>query len=227
MGGTGGRKAAVGPATAVLMAFAAVAAVPGARATEDGQIEPDITKLKYVAQGWYKAGDRLPDANDLAALPPRTADGRFNPSGEYHAFDTNVFETLALPYRAAGDKFADDPFGNGGSERHGFCAADGDPRSTRDRPGDLAEVAGECPNHQLEYLDHYERTMKDILGDFGATFHRYPFHNPGSSNTQSGTAYNPAAIVPGALYPDEATAARPRARGSSTSTPTLARTPRS
>ncbi len=45
--------------------------------------------------------------------------------------------------------------------------------------------------------------MRDILGDFGVTFHRYRFENPGSSNTQSGAAYNPAAIVPGATNPDE------------------------
>jgi PKD repeat protein len=126
---------------------------------------------------------------------------RFNPSGDYNAFDTNVFETLALPYRAAGDQFTDDPYGNGGTPQHGRCG--GDPRSDRSRPGDLAAVAGECPNHQLEYIRYYKATMKDILGDFGMTFHRYEFDNPGSSNVQSGLGINPAAVVPGASHPED------------------------
>jgi PKD repeat protein len=183
--------------------LAALAFAPTAQAGHEQQAVPDITKLKYEPIGFFKPGDPLPPANEFetAVKPHMSADGRFNPSGGYNAFDTNVFEVLGLPYRAAGDEFADDPFGNGGEPRHGFCG--GDPRSDRKRGGDLAEVAGECPNHQLEYLDYYERTMKDILGDFGVTLHRYEFDNPGSSNTQSGKAYNPAAVVPGAEHPDE------------------------
>ena len=171
-------------------------------ASHETQVPPDISQLKYQPIGHFKPGDRLPDANafDTAARP--LMEGlRFNPSGSYNAFDTNVFEVLALPYRAAGDEFEDDPYGNGGDSEHGRCG--GDPRSDRERPGDLAEVAGECPNHQLEYVDYYEATMTDILGDFGMTFKRYEFHNPGSSNTQSGRAINPAAVVPGAEHPEE------------------------
>ena len=188
-------------AMAVLTALAAIAAVPSVRATDEGQITPDITKLVYVGVGAIKPGQPLLAPTDLGKLPGRTPDGRFNPSGVYHPYDTNVFEVMALPYRAAGDQFSDDPEGNGGNPVHGFCG--GDPRSNRERPGELAEVAGECPNHQLEYIAYYENTMRDILGDFGVTFHRYRFENPGSSNTQSGAAYNPAAIVPGATHPEE------------------------
>ncbi|MDP8922931.1 MAG: M28 family peptidase [Chloroflexota bacterium] len=176
---------------------------PVAHAGHERQVVPDITKLAYNPIGFFQPGDTLPAANafEKDIRPLMSADGRFNPSGSYNAFDTNVFEVLGLPYRAAGDEFADDPFGNGGEARHGHCG--GDDRSDRERGGDLAEVAGECPNHQLEYLEYYERTMKDILGDFGVALHRYEFDNPGSSNTQSGKAYNPAAVVPGAEHPDE------------------------
>lgn len=196
------RNLVLGVALGLLGAVAAVPALPGARATDEAQIVPDITKLRYVGQGYFTSATALPAADDLGAvLPLLTPDGRFNPSGAYHPFDTNVFEVLALPYRAAGDQFADDPYGNGGDPRHGFCG--GDPRSARERPGDLAFLAGECPNHQLEYLDYYETTMADILGGFGVTFHRYRFENPGSDNTQAGAAYNAAAVVPGASHPDE------------------------
>ena len=51
---------------------------------------------------------------------------RFNPSGKYNAFDTNVFEVLCLPFRAAGDQSGGDPYGNGGEPRHGRCSQPGD-----------------------------------------------------------------------------------------------------
>jgi hypothetical protein len=116
--------AAVGAAVALTLA-------PIALAGHEPQVVPDIGKLKYEPIGHFKPGDPLPpaDAFETAVKPFMTADGRFNPSGSYNAFDTNVFEVLALPYRAAGDEFADDPFGNGGEPRHGFCG--GDPRSDR------------------------------------------------------------------------------------------------
>lgn len=201
---------------------------PAASANHQQQIAPDINKLDYAyekdADGNYvgahfKPGDPLPPANGFEEFIKPLMDGnRFNPSGQYNAFDTNVFEVLALPYRAAGDEYGDDPYGNGadGPAEHGLCGDD--PRSDRNRPGSAGypEIAGECFNHQREYLDYYEETMQDILGDFGVTFRRYEFLNPTdstqgdafglpllSSNTQGGRAVNLAAIVPGAEHPEE------------------------
>ncbi|HEV2755653.1 MAG TPA: M28 family peptidase, partial [Actinomycetota bacterium] len=145
-------------------------------------------------------------------LRAEMADGIFNPSGTFNAYDTNVFEVLAIPYRGAGDEHADDPFGNGtngGHAQHGRCS--GDPRSDRPRGGGggFPVITGECFNHQLEYIEYYERTMMSILGKFGAFTKRYEFLNPSdptsdqfqppllASNTMGGRAINPAVIVPG------------------------------
>lgn len=82
--------------------------------------------------------------------PPETGP---NPSGKYVAYDTNVWEALALPGRHPGDESADDPLGTG-DPRPGFCPPN-DP---------LFLPWGKCANHQLEYLDYYEDTMKEMLG---------------------------------------------------------------
>ena len=160
----------------------------------------DISKLGYAPEGYFKAGARVPSADSCSQTAQPLMEGkRFNPSGNYNAFDTNVFEVLCLPFRAAGDQSASDPYGNGGEPRHGYCAQPGDPNPE----APLQEIAGKCPNHQLEYVEYFEDTMKDILGDFGVSVRRYEFDNPGGSNTLAGRAINPAAIVPGADHPEE------------------------
>ena len=180
----------------------ALASAPGALASHEPQIDPDGSKLPYQPIGHFKPGDPLPAADDAEAVTSLMEDGIFNPSGTFNAFDTNVFEVLALPYRSAGDPSGGDPYGNGGNPEHGRCGDD--PGSDeRPRKGDFSQLAGACPNHQLEYLAHYERTMGAILNDFGVTFRRYKFDNPGGSTTQAGDAYNPAAIVPGSSHPDQ------------------------
>ncbi len=195
----------------VLLAVLAGFAVPAAAlADHPGQppLDPAILKDLYRPIGFYKPGDPVPAPNGYYGSVEKAGmvnGRRFNPSGNYNAFDSNVFETLALPFRAAGDKTTDDPFGNapkGRSEdpRHGFCSQPHDPIA---RPGNSALVPGVCPNHQLEYGMYYEETMRDILGDFGMTFRRYRFQNPGSDNTLAGSAINPAAVVPGADHPEE------------------------
>ena len=180
-------------------ALIAVAIAPGGSALADhGQPTFDPSKLDYSPIGFFKPGQTIPPANP----PIQPTDGRkFNPSGKYNAFDTNFFETVSLPFRAAGDQKADDPLGNGGNPKHGFCAPNPEPR-----PGPEAvwsPIAGECPNHQLEYGLYYEETMRDILGDFGVTIRRYEFENPGSENTLEGRAVNVAAVVPGADHPED------------------------
>ena len=184
-------------------AFAAVTlatmALAQAAVANHSQPAPDISKLEYEPEGFFKAGDPVPSPDNIQPLLDKMQNGVFNPSGHFSAFDNNVFEVLALPYRGSGDTSATDPYGNGGDPRHGYCK----PNPESDRPGELALIAGECPNHQLEYSQYFERTMRAILGDFGATVRRYRFQNPGSGNTEGGTAINTAIIVPGADHPDE------------------------
>lgn len=187
---------------AVVACVAALLGAAPASAEHEPQVKPDITKLPYQPVGHFKPGDALPAADNPGALTALMKDGVFNPSGTFNAFDNNIFEAVALPYRSSGDPSAEDPYGNGGNPQHGSCGDD--PGSdTRPRKGDLSGIAGTCPNHQLEYIAYFERTMGAILGDFGVTFRRYKFDNPGGSNTQAGDAYNPAAIIPGASHPEQ------------------------
>jgi PKD repeat protein len=189
-------------ATSIGVALALAAAIPAQ--ADHPQPAPDISKVDYAPIGVFAPGERQPGPADFETqIRPLMEDRRFNPSGKYNAFDTNVFETLGLPYRAAGDTNADDPYGNGGDPRHGYCDSDPDPDLDTERPGRLAPVAGECPNHQIEYSRYFADTMRDILGDFGVSIRRYRFHNPGGDNTQSGTAINTAAVVAGADHPDQ------------------------
>jgi hypothetical protein len=154
------------------------------------QPAPDITKMDYSPIGFFKPGDPIPSPLNPPVNP--------NPSGKWAAYDINVFETLNYPSRHPGDTTANDPPGSG-DPRHGFCPP-GDPTFT---------PWGVCNNHQLEYLDYFERSMQEILGDFGVVIHRYPFISPGTGSrgayldAAGGQAYNIAAVVPGADHPDE------------------------
>ena len=91
----------VAAVTAVLLATAAAPALAL-------EVPPDINALEYEPIGHFKPGDPLPAANAYQAdnetgefLRQEYADGIFNPSGTFNAYDTNVFETLMLPFRAA------------------------------------------------------------------------------------------------------------------------------
>jgi PKD repeat protein len=178
-------------------ALIAIAIVPGGSALADhGQPGLDPSKLEYEPIGFFKPGDTIPPNEPLTP----TNGLKYNPSGNYNAFDTNFFETVTWPYRGAGDTTDNDAPGNGGNPKHGFCAPNPVPRPPT---APLSAVAGECPNHQLEFIKYYEETMRDILGDFGMTFRRYEFTHSGGTNTSGGTAINPAAVVPGVDHPEE------------------------
>jgi hypothetical protein len=147
--------------TATTLAAMLLMVAPPAAVANHPQPAPDITKVDYTPIGFYKPGDPIP-----SPLAPPTES---NPSGKYVAYDTNVFESLNLPSRHPGDDTADDPPGSG-DPRYGFCP-----------PSDPTFLPwGKCANHQLEYLDYFERTMQEILGDFGVTMKRYQFTSPGT-----------------------------------------------
>lgn len=157
----------------------------------------NISKMDYHPIGKYKPGEPIPPTSAAGELKP-------NPSGKWVAYDTNVFETITYPNRHPGDKSDQDPPGNG-DQPHGFCPQ-GDPQWT---PWGKCDGREDTGNHQLEYLDHYESAMKEILGDFGVVIKRYPFQSPGSGepgtalSAGAGRAINISATVPGATHPEE------------------------
>jgi hypothetical protein len=187
----------------LLLSLAVAALLPATALANHTQPPVDRGVLKGLYQpeaGFYKPGDAVPALATDAPKPD--ANGIYNPSGIFSSYDTNLYETLTFPMRQANDTSNADPL-TSGDPRHGWCPPD---------PGNPGFYSGRCPNHQLEYLDHYERTMKFILKDFGVQVRRYDFNTgedqppvgaPGGVTTRQGTAHNIAAIVPGADHPEQ------------------------
>jgi PKD repeat protein len=188
---------------AVLLATtAAVLAWAQTAAADHAQPKPDIGAMPYAyadggkaPKGSYQWGEPIPGPSDAGTLEP-------NPSGQYLAYDMDVFESLTFPGRQPGDTSDKDEPGNGGMP-YGFCP-----------PDPMFVPQGHCANHQLEYLNHYESTMKEMLKDFGVVVHRYQFESPGSRQVEGsgtvgglqaapGRAFNISATIPGADHPDE------------------------
>jgi len=201
-----GRRALVAAALTLAVALGATAPA-GASHPQKAR---NIAHLPYQPIGEFEHGEDIPEPNEAADFfnPKRQGLRYPGPGGTYNAYDTNVFETLMLPFRAAGDTTTNDPYGNGGDPRHGYCQQS--PDYFTERPGNQTLLAGICPNHALEYAAYYEETMQTILGKFGVKMHRYEFEVPepalGSvppDNTLGGKAYNLAAVVPGSGHADE------------------------
>lgn len=221
----GGSDLMKGPIVRRLVSRAAIAGVViasvlGSASTawaDHPQPALDPSKVDYTPIGHYGPADRggesatIPQPGNPPAVGP-------NPSGKYVAYDTNMWESLALPARHPGDDCNSLP----PEKRHPDCR-DGDKDADDDGPSGTGSaafgfcpdplvngfVAGECQNNQLEYLDYYEQTMKDMLSDFGVVVHRYGFQSPGFGGrgeplaAAGGQAYNIGAVVPGADHPEE------------------------
>jgi PKD repeat protein/Zn-dependent M28 family amino/carboxypeptidase len=181
----------------------------------------DPSTVDYTPIGHYGPTDRggesatIPQPGDVPEVGP-------NPSGKYVAYDTNVWESHALPSRHPGDNCNSLPE----DEQHELCS-EGDRDADNDGPSGTGSaafgfcpnplvngfIAGECQNNQLEYLDYYEQTMQEMLADFGVVTHRYPFESPGRSDggtgrggyldAAPGTGWNVSATVAGADHPEE------------------------
>jgi hypothetical protein len=181
------------------LGLAAAAAVL-APAAAGAQTQPplDINKLKYEPIGHFKPGDAIPADYGKAceSLKPLRKGQIFNPSGVWNSFDNTIFEYYCLPYRDQGDKSANDPEGNGGEARYGYCK---NPEITSPLPNSFYDGggAGVCPNHQLEYIEYFKATMLEVLKDFNPTFHEYDWQ------TSEGTGRLPAVIVAGSDHPEE------------------------
>ena len=194
-------------AISILTVAASLAAPVAAQAADPPQppIDRGILKSLYQPIGFFKPGDAIPTPSSLPT--PTDPTGVYNPSGHWSAYDSNVYESLNFPERQAGDKTDNDP--PGGEVTFGYCPPD------PSYPGFVPQ--GHCANHELEYLNYYEATMKSILKDFGGTVHRYHFVNPGRADSPTegttyepaglsspgGDTYNIAGIVPGADHPDQ------------------------
>ena len=176
-----------------LAGLLALANAPAAMATHP-QPALDASKIAYDPVGFFKAGEEIPEdyGKSCDTVTPLVKNGVFNPSGKFSAHDNSIYEVFCLPFRNQDDKSPDDPLGNGGEPRHGYCA--GAPPVGNVTSG---EGAGTCPNHQLEYITHFQRQMKEILGDFGVTFQEYKFEHP------EGVGRNPAAIIAGSDHPEQ------------------------
>jgi hypothetical protein len=185
-----------------LIALLGLAFSPPASAAVAPQppVDREILKSLWKPIGFFKPGDAIP----MPSAPPAAdANGLYNPSGHFSAYDTNVFESLNFPGRQSGDETSDDPPGSG-DPRFGHCP-----------PHPQYMPQGRCANHANEYLAYYERTMREILKDFGGVVHRYEFENPGRSDidgaagepgglsSPGGRTENIAGIVPGADNPEE------------------------
>ena len=194
---------------------------PSGAAADHGLPPLDPSKVDYTPIGHYGPTDRggesatIPQPGDVPAVGP-------NPSGKYVAYDTNVWESLALPGRHPGDNCNSLPE----DEQHPLCS-EGDRDPDDDGPSGTGTaafgfcpdpivsgfIAGECQNNQLEYLDYYEQTMQEMLADFGVVTHRYSFESPGRSDggtgrggaldAAPGTGVNLSATIPGADHPEE------------------------
>ena len=200
MGGSGVRRQSLHAVVAAVVASCLVFAQTAL--ADHPQAKPDINLMDYAyadggnaPPGSYQWGQPIPGPGDAGTLNP-------NPSGQYLAYDMNVFESLTVPGRQPGDTTTDDAPGNGGMP-YGFCP-----------PNPAFVPQGHCDNHQLEYLDHYERTMREMLSDFGVVIKRYEFDSPGSRQVEGsgtvgglqaapGRAINISATIPGADHPDE------------------------
>ena len=181
----------------LLLSLAASAALL-APAAASAQTQPplDITKLKYEPIGFFKPGTPIPPDYGKAceSLAPQRTGKTFNPSGVWNSFDNTIFEYYCLPFRNQDDVSANDPDGNGGESKYGYCK-DPDPSDPLAQAG--PEGAGTCPNHQLEYIEYYKTTMLEVLKDFNPSFRQYDFEHP------EGIGRNPAIVIAGADKPDE------------------------
>jgi PKD repeat protein len=183
----------------------------------------DPSKVDYTPIGYYGPPDEtLTPGSATIPVPGAVPAVGPNPSGKWVPYDTNVWESLALPSRHPGDNCNslapdqqhpdcregdkdvdnDGPQGyngpSGASVVHGEC------------PPSPGFIAGECFNSQLEYLNYYEQSMKDLLKDFGGVVYRYGFQSPGGGlprgtylAASGGQAYNIGAVVPGADHPEQ------------------------
>jgi Peptidase family M28/PKD domain len=142
---------------------------------------PSIKNLKY---------EPTPAIEAIPPLPDPTAVPKPDPTGNYNAYDINVYETFWFPERQPGDESAkDEP---GGAISHGTCPQGG------------------CPNHEREFQNYWKKRMKKLVKPFGGTVKSYPFFSQGAGLPEGaplaqpeGDTANLMATIPGSKHPDQ------------------------
>lgn len=180
-------------------------------------------QMDYTPIGYYGPPDEAGTPEGESATIPNPSGGPPaigpNPSGKWVAYDTNVWESLALPSRHPGDNCNSLP----AEDQHPSCREADKDADAELAGGDLTQATGydgpggvtpggaaahgkctpydefpppwgQCFNNQLEYLDYFETSMEGLLADFGVAVHRYPFVSPGRSDggTERGGALDGA-----------------------------------
>lgn len=150
---------------------------------EGGKTKSAIPGIRNMAYKPVPAIESIPLLPDPAEVPEA------NPTGNYNAYDLNVFETIHFPFRQPGDETEDDA--PGGALAHGTCAPEG------------------CANHGLEFVDFWQKTFKPLVAPFGGFTRAYAFASPGSEvppyvfAQPAGVGYNLQAVIPGATHPEQ------------------------
>lgn len=172
------------PAVCLLVMFVAVgsAQLPAlGKSPERTAAAPAISNMPYQPDPAITA---IPPQPDPAAIP------KPNPKGNYNAYDLNAYETLWFPERQAGDESPKDP--PGGAIDHGTCPEGG------------------CPNHQLEFVRFWKKTMRPLVKPFGGVARSYKFFSPGNGLPEGGylaspegDTFNLQAVIPGAVHPEQ------------------------
>ena len=157
------------------------AAGSGTSSSSSSAVVPGISNMPYKPK---PAIEMIPPRPDPEAVP------KADPTGNYNAYDLNVFETIWFPQRQAADENPKDP--PGGAIDHGNCPEAG------------------CPNHQLEFVKFWKNTMRPLVKPFGGVARMYRFHSEGNGIPDGGPLASPAgptfnlqAVVPGAVHPEQ------------------------
>ena len=197
-----------------LLAGLLFAVSPQPAGADHGMPPLDPSKIEYDPIGFYGPPDEAgtPHPMGESAMIPNPSGGPPplndpNPSGKWIAYDTNVWESLTMPYRHPGDNCNSLP----ADDRHVDCLSgdlDDDASDPVTRTGytgyagphappsaihgtcppspEIPGPWGQCFNNQLEYLDYYEHSMETSFADLGMIVKRYPFQSPGAATVGVG-----------------------------------------
>ena len=222
-------------ASLTLLAGLLLASAPQTAQADHGlpALQPQF--LDYTPIGYYGPADEAGTPAGESATVPNPSGGPPplndpNPSGKWVAYDTDVWESLTMPYRHPGDNCnslapedrhpdcltgdMDDDTSNPAA-RTGYTGYQG-PTGTSVAHGtcpphpEIPGPWGQCFNNQLEYLDYYEHSMETSFADLGLIVKRYPFESPGGGTRGASHWPHPAArpttsppTIPGADHPEE------------------------
>ena len=174
-------------ALAVLTAGAQSAVGADSSRSGEGKSRAAAAKIPSIKNLKYKP---TPSIEAIPAIPDPAEVPKPDPTGNYNAYDINVYETFWFPERQPGDESAEDE--PGGAITHGTCPQGG------------------CANHELEFQNYWMKRMKKLVKPFGGRVSRYGFFSQGAGLPDGaplaqpeGDTANLMATIPGAKHPDQ------------------------